>query len=90
MLNKLKNWDEFIAPLYIPSYTAIPIACWLLFKSSAWKDVEIVLLIIITLFLVFAGAVESSSDENKHQFFGYLYLSSSVIFASAGIYIWLL
>ncbi|UOR13402.1 hypothetical protein [Halobacillus amylolyticus] len=90
MLKKLKNWDGFIDPLYIPSYTAMPIACWLLFKSSAWKDVEIVLLILIISFLVFAGTAESNSDEHKHRFFGYLYLSSSVIFASTGLYIWLL
>ncbi|MFD2925085.1 hypothetical protein [Halobacillus naozhouensis] len=83
------NWDRFFPPLYIPAYTAWPAAAWLIFKPSEWEDVEIVLLILLILFLAFAGAVEINSDEKKHRWFGYLYLSSSLLISIAGLCYWL-
>ncbi len=88
-MNLFQNWDRFFSPLYIPSYTAWPVACWLLFKPSEWKGVEIVLLILIILFLVFAGTVETNSDEKKHRLFGYLYLSAGLLISIAGLCYWL-
>ncbi|MBN9655714.1 hypothetical protein J0K78_15680 [Halobacillus sp. GSS1] len=84
-----KKWDDFLNPLYFPLFTAIPVEGWLTFKPSPFSGVEITLYIIGVLFLIFAGTVETNSEEGKHRAFGYLYLVSALVFGSMGLFRWL-
>ncbi|RWZ58178.1 hypothetical protein EQV77_10380 [Halobacillus fulvus] len=88
MSEKKQIRDRF-NPLYIPLLTAIPAEAWLLYKQPPYVGVELTLYIIAILFLVFSGAVETSSEETKHRIFGYVYLISALMFGVIGLWMWL-
>ncbi|WLR47835.1 hypothetical protein LC065_00615 [Halobacillus litoralis] len=89
MSEQKKKWDDRLNPLYFPLFTAIPAESWLTLKPSPFSGVEVTLYIIGVLFLIFAGAVETNSEEGKHRTIGYIYLLSALIFGSIGLFKWL-
>ncbi|MCA1010181.1 hypothetical protein [Halobacillus halophilus] len=89
MFKMKKEWGDWINPLYLPLFTAIPIDLWLLIKKGSYASVELSMYIIAILFLIFSGAVETSQEEVKHRLFGYIYLVSALIFGACGLIIWL-
>ncbi|WP_202410095.1 hypothetical protein [Halobacillus litoralis] len=89
MSEEKKKWDDRLNPLYFPLFTAIPVEGWLTLKASPFSGVEVTLFIIGVLFLAFAGAVETNSEEGKHRAIGYIYLLSALLFGSIGLFKWL-
>ncbi|RDY72079.1 hypothetical protein ACJA3J_04615 [Halobacillus sp. SY10] len=89
MSEQKKKWEDRLNPLYFPLFTAIPVEGWLTLKPSPFSDVDITLYIIGVLFLVFAGTVETNSEEGKHRALGYIYLVSALLFGSIGLFKWL-
>lgn len=89
MSEQKKKWEDRLNPLYFPLFTAIPVEGWLTLKPSPFSDVDITLYIIGVLFLVFAGTVETNSEEGKHRALGYIYLVSALLFGSLGLFKWL-
>ncbi|MBM7553721.1 hypothetical protein [Thalassobacillus pellis] len=85
-MKKLKDWDEFFNPLYIPLVIAVPIEIRLLYvvQDREWTAVELTSFIIAALFLIFSGIVEMGSEEAKQHFFGHFYLGSAVLFGILG------
>ncbi|MCP3029046.1 hypothetical protein [Halobacillus sp. A5] len=89
MLKKLKEALPDIDPLYLPLYTALPVGGWLLVADHNWQSTYLALYILIIMFLIFSGSVEISSEEGKHQIFGYIYMTSGLILSAAGLIRWL-
>ncbi|MCP3030204.1 hypothetical protein LF817_02480 [Halobacillus sp. A1] len=89
MLKKIRNAWSLFNPLYLPLITALPVGGWLLVTDIDWNATYLALYILIIMFLTFSGAVEISSEEMKHQIFGYVYMTASLILAGGGLFLWL-
>jgi|GEM_PF-6975243 len=89
MFKKRKERGDWVNPLYLPLFTAIPIDSWLIIKKGSYASVELSMYIIAILFLIYSGAVETSQEEVKHRVFGYIYLVSALVFGAVGLMLWL-
>lgn len=88
MEDKKSVRDKWFDPLYFPLWTVGPVEVWLLFHTPPLSAVEASSYIVGILFLIFSGAVETNSEEWKHQVFGYIYLISALLLSSIGIFRW--
>ncbi|WP_101846174.1 hypothetical protein [Halobacillus sp. Marseille-P3879] len=90
MFKKIKEAMPDMDPLYLPSFTVLPVGAWLLFFNHNWQSTYLALYFLVIMFLIFTGSVEISSEEGKHQFFGYLYMTAGLLLAASGLIRWLL
>ncbi|GGF24601.1 hypothetical protein GCM10010954_24370 [Halobacillus andaensis] len=89
MFKKIRESLSFINPLYIPMFSAVPVGLWLLLGNDNWQSTYLSLYILVIMFLIFTGSVEISSEEGKHQIFGYIYMTFGLLLSVVGLVRWL-
>ncbi|MBH0231194.1 hypothetical protein [Halobacillus yeomjeoni] len=85
-MSKFRNIGQ---PLYIPLFTAFPVGVWMILKKTPWTGIDISLYLLVILFLIFTGVVETEEGDKKQLFFGYVYLLAGGLFGVVGLIKWL-